>query len=115
MAITAFGTNDSQTVKIWSSLTMRDMLKSTLFNKFVGTGKSAIIQRLSELEKTAGDTIKYDLLMQMAGAGVTGDNRMRDNDLFDWQATLSAIAAVRKNLDLMELEVKRIVARKLPS
>ena len=80
MAITAFGTNDAQTVKIWSSLTMRDMLKSTLFNKFVGTGKSAIIQRLSELEKTAGDTIKYDLLMQMAGAGVTGDNRMRDNE-----------------------------------
>ena len=80
MAITSFGTNDVQTVKIWSALTMRDMLKSTLFNKFVGTGKSAIIQRLSELEKTAGDTIKYDLLMQMSGAGITGDNRMRDNE-----------------------------------
>jgi N4-gp56 family major capsid protein len=80
MAITAFGTNDSQTVKLWSSLTMRDALKSTLFNKFLGSGKGAIIQRLVELEKSAGDVIKYDLLMQMSGSGVTGDNRMRDNE-----------------------------------
>ena len=65
MSITAFGVNDAQSVKLWSSLTMRDMLKSTLIYKFLGTGKQAIIQRLSDLEKTAGDTIKYDLLMQM--------------------------------------------------
>ena len=80
MAITAFGTNDNQTVKLWSSLTMREALKSTLMNKFLGTGKGAILQRLTELEKTAGDTIKYDLLMQMVGAGVSGDTRMRDNE-----------------------------------
>lgn len=80
MAITAFGTNDAQTVKIWSSLTMREALKATMFNKFLGSGKGAIIQRLTDLEKTAGDTIKYDLLMQMTGAGVEGDNRMRDNE-----------------------------------
>jgi len=78
--ITAFGTNDAQTVKIWSSLTMREALKSTLFNKFLGTGKGAIIQRMTELEKSAGDTIKFDLLMQMTSDGVTGDNRMRDNE-----------------------------------
>jgi N4-gp56 family major capsid protein len=80
MAITAFGTNDAQTVKIWSTLTMREALKATLFRKFLGTGKKAIIQRLTELEKSAGDTIKYDLLMQMTGSGVSGDSRMRDNE-----------------------------------
>lgn len=80
MAVTAFGTNDAQTVKIWSSLTLREALKATLFAKLMGTGKSAIIQRLVDLEKSAGDQIKYDLLMQMTGAGVTGDNRMRDNE-----------------------------------
>lgn len=72
--------NDAQTVKIWSSLLMRDILKTTLFTKFLGSGKGAIIQRLSDLEKSAGDTIKYDLLMQMSGAGVAGDERMRDNE-----------------------------------
>jgi N4-gp56 family major capsid protein len=80
MAITAFGTNDAQTVKIWSSLTMREALKATLFSKFLGTGKGAILQRMTELEKGAGDQIKYDLLMQMVNDGVTGDNRMKDNE-----------------------------------
>lgn len=59
---------------------MREALKATLFKKFLGTGKKAIIQRLTELEKSAGDQIKFDLLMQMSGAGVTGDNRMRDQE-----------------------------------
>lgn len=80
MAVTAFGTNDAQTVKIWSSLTMREALKKTLMHKFLGSGKDSIIQRLTELEKSAGDTIKYDLLMQMTGDGIKGDNRMRDNE-----------------------------------
>lgn len=80
MAITAFGTNDDRTVKIWSQLTFREALKSTLFNKFLGTGKRAIIQRLTELENQAGDQVKFDLLMQMGNDGITGDNRMRGNE-----------------------------------
>ncbi len=80
MAVTAFGTNDAQTVKIWSTLTLREALKATMFEKLMGTSKSSIIQRMVELEKSAGDLIKYDLLMQMTGQGVTGDNRMRDNE-----------------------------------
>lgn len=80
MAITAFGTNDAQTVKIWSSLTFREMLKATLFSRFMGASKNSIIVRLRELEKSAGDQIKYDLLMQMSNSGVTGDNRMKGNE-----------------------------------
>lgn len=80
MTVTAFGTNDSQTVKIWSTMTFREALKQTLFYKFLGTGKKSIIQRLTELESQAGDQIKYDLLMQMGNDGVTGDNRMRGNE-----------------------------------
>jgi N4-gp56 family major capsid protein len=59
---------------------MREALKSTLFSKFMGKSKRSIIQRLTELEKNAGDEIKYDLLMQMTGAGITGDNRMKSNE-----------------------------------
>lgn len=80
MAYTSFGTNDAQTVKIWSQLTFREMLKATLFNKFLGTDKTAILQKLTELEKSAGDQIKYDLLMQMGNPGVVGDNRMKGNE-----------------------------------
>lgn len=80
MAITAFGTNDAQTVKIWSTMTFREALKATLFHKFLGTGKKAILQRLTELENSAGDNIKYDLLMQMGNDGIKSDNRMRGNE-----------------------------------
>lgn len=80
MAITAFGTNDSQTVQYWSAMTMREALKATLFKKFLGKDKTAIIQRFSELEKGAGDTVKFDLLMQMTSAGVRGDERQKDNE-----------------------------------
>jgi len=80
MAYTEFGTNDSQTVKIWSTLTMRDALKSTLFKKFLGNDKKSIIQRLTDLERQNGDVIKYDLLMQMDKDGVTGDNRLKGNE-----------------------------------
>lgn len=78
--ITAFGTNDPQAVKFWSSVTMREALKPTMMNRLMGSGGRAIIQRLTELEKSAGDTIKFDVLMQMTGSGVEGDNRMRDNE-----------------------------------
>lgn len=80
MAYTSFGTNDSQTVKIWSKLTFREALKGTMFSRLMGTDKSAVIQKLTELEKSAGDQIKYDLLMQMSNAGVTGDNRQKGNE-----------------------------------
>ena len=80
MALTAFGTNDAQNVNIWSKKTMREALKKTFIRKFMGNSKTAIIQRLDELEKNAGDTVKYDLLMQATGAGITGDNRLKDNE-----------------------------------
>jgi len=66
MATTDFGTNSAQNVNIWSKLTMREALKATLIKKFLGKDKRSIIQRIKDLEKSAGDTIKFDLLMQIA-------------------------------------------------
>lgn len=80
MARNDFGVNDSQTVKIWSKMAMAEALKATLIFTLLGTGKKSVLQRLNELEKNAGDTIKYDLRMQATGAGVKGSNRLRDNE-----------------------------------
>lgn len=81
MAVTEFGTSSAQNVNIWSKTTMREALKGTyLFKKFLGKDEYSILQRLTDLEKQAGDTVKYDLLMQMTGAGTTGDNRLRGNE-----------------------------------
>ena len=80
MALTEFGVNDPQAVKLYSKLTFREALKNTLFSKFLGTSKNSIIMRLMELEKDAGDTIKYDLLMQTTGEGVSGNSWMKYNE-----------------------------------
>lgn len=73
MANTAFGTNDAQTVSYWSTMTMREALKRTTIWKLKGKTKESFIVQLSDLEKSNGDTIKFDLLMNMTGNGITGD------------------------------------------
>lgn len=83
MAITAFGTNDPQSVQLWSKVAYRESLKGTmLFRKLLGKDgdKRAVIYRHKDLEKSAGDTIKYDILMQANGSGATGDERLKDNE-----------------------------------
>lgn len=80
MAQTEFGTNSSQTVKLWGSLLLKAALKQTQFSLFMGSSGDSIIQRVTDLEKSAGDDIRYDLLTAMTGEGVTGDDRLADNE-----------------------------------
>lgn len=92
MAITTFGTNDSQTVKIWSKKAMKEALAQTLFfKKFLGTDKDSIIVWQKELEKNSGDTVKYDLLIELEGEGTSGDNLLKGNeeDLTYYQDTVA--------------------------
>jgi N4-gp56 family major capsid protein len=78
MADTEFGTNSAQNVQTWSPETVREVLKRTQYMKYTGKGEDAFIQRFTDKEKTAGDTVKYDILMQMSGAGTRGDARAKD-------------------------------------
>jgi len=80
MAVTQFLTGHASTVTIWSALLMRQAQKQTFFQKFVGTGDDAMIQTKTELEKEPGDTIKFDLLMDLTGSGVTGDTEIEGNE-----------------------------------
>lgn len=77
MAFTSVSNSDVKNVNHWSKVAFTEALKPTLTAKLMG---SNVIQWLKDLEKDAGDTIKYDLLMQMTGAGITGDNRLKDNE-----------------------------------
>lgn len=75
MARTFVGVNDAQTVKKWSGLLAVAVSKSSYFvKKFVGEGKRAKtpIQRITDLEKDAGDTVTVDLLMPMRMEPVIG-------------------------------------------
>jgi N4-gp56 family major capsid protein len=80
MADTVFGNSDVQNVINWSKLTFREALKRTRILKYIGDNKRSIIQRLKELDKGNGDTIRYDLLVQMASDGVSGHNTLVNNE-----------------------------------
>jgi N4-gp56 family major capsid protein len=76
MAETYFGTNDAQTVKHWSRMLWRESIHKMWASRLMGTTNKAVIQRIVDLESKAGDTVKWDLLMQMSQYGVTGDNEI---------------------------------------
>jgi len=79
--ITEFGTASSQTVKLWSKKTWYEAQKGAMFfNKFLGTTEDSILYWAKDLEKTAGDNIVYDLLVEMTGSGVSGDNTLEGNE-----------------------------------
>jgi len=77
MAVTEFGTNAAQTRKVWAKLTMREAIYKTWMKKFMGESEDSVIQVVPDLEEGAGDEVKYDLLVQMSGYGVGGDNPIK--------------------------------------
>lgn len=77
MAVTDIGDNSPQNVQRWAKKLFRESIGKTFMRKFMHGGERAILCLVQDLEQGAGDTVKYDLLMQMEGAGVDGDTRMK--------------------------------------
>jgi len=83
MAQTVVGLNDPKAVRHYSSLLAVDVAKESYFQtKFMGKGQEAHtpIQLLTELENNAGDTITYDLVMQLRMAPTEGDRVIRGKE-----------------------------------
>ncbi len=77
MAKTVIPFGDAKAVKKWSGNLFLDMVKKSYFErKFVGRSDNAIIQRLTELEQGPGDTISFDLSVQLKNKPTYGDNRL---------------------------------------
>lgn len=67
---------DPKAIKRWSAELFLDTAKKSYFErKFVGTNDNSIIQRLTDLESAAGDTITYDLSVQLRKKPIYGDDR----------------------------------------
>lgn len=63
-------------VKHWGAGLFIDTKKKSYFErKFVGTSDNALIQRLTDLESNAGDTITYNLSVQLRKRPIYGDDR----------------------------------------
>lgn len=81
MAGTVIPFGDPKAQKKWSGSLFIDTTKKSYFDrKFVGTSDNAIIQRLTDLEQDAGDTISYDLSVQLRQKPTKGDNRLEGKE-----------------------------------
>lgn len=83
MARTIIGVGDPKAVKKFSAFLAVDVGRTSYFNKkFMGVGEEAQtpLQTLPHLENDAGDTISYDLVMQLKMRPVSGDNILRGKE-----------------------------------
>lgn len=71
---TTIGVGSPQAVKRWATALATDTEKLMFFSRFIGAGDSNVIERKSELEGDAGDTVRFDLLMNLRGEMTYGDD-----------------------------------------
>jgi N4-gp56 family major capsid protein len=81
MAQTVVPFGDPKAVKRWSGQLSVDQIKKSYFDKkFIGTGPNNIIEKKTDLEKAAGDTISFDLSVQLRGEATEGDDRLEGKE-----------------------------------
>ncbi len=83
MASTIFGVNDPKAVKRFSAQLFVDQSREGYFsNRFEGRGVTAMspLQVLTELANEAGDTISFDLNMQLRQRPTYGDDRLKNKE-----------------------------------
>lgn len=72
---------DAKAQKKWAGRLFIDTLKKGYFTrKFVGEGDNSLIQRKTELDSDAGDTISFDLSVQLRGKPVRGDAKAKGTE-----------------------------------
>lgn len=83
MSKTIVGLNDPKAVRKYSAFLAVDVGRTSYFNrKFMGVGveSQAPIQVLPHLENDAGDSISYDLVMQLRMQPVEGDSTLEGKE-----------------------------------
>lgn len=80
MALTSFGVNHALARKVWATKLMREALKETFVSRFMGSGKNSLCYVKEDLQKGAGDRIRYGLRMQLSGDGILGDDTLEGNE-----------------------------------
>ena len=80
MAMTEYGVNAPEAVKLWSRKLMREALKQTWASKFMGRDSNSLCQVKDDLKKSAGDRIRNILRMQLTGDGIQGDATLEGNE-----------------------------------
>lgn len=81
MATTNIPFGDPKAAKRWSADLAVDVRKKSYFEqRFIGTSENSVIQRKTELESDAGDTITFDLSVHLRGKPTYGDARVEGKE-----------------------------------
>lgn len=81
MAQTVVAFGDAKAQKKWSGALFVDITKKSYFDrKFLGESDEYCIQRLTDLESEAGDTISFDLSVQLRNKPTYGDERLEGKE-----------------------------------
>jgi N4-gp56 family major capsid protein len=67
----------AQSVILWSRMAMIEAMNQTFIARFLGEGPQALFQRVMDLSRERGDEVRYDLLIQLANAGVVGNTVLK--------------------------------------
>ncbi|MBU9386634.1 N4-gp56 family major capsid protein [Burkholderia multivorans] len=81
MTTTTIPFGDPKAAKRWSADLAVDVRKKSYFEaRFIGTSENSVIQRKTELESDAGDTISFDLSVHLRGEPTYGDARVEGKE-----------------------------------
>lgn len=80
MADTEYGVNHPLAVKRWSNDLMKEALKKTSYAQFMGKSSNSLCQVKTDLQKAAGDRIRFGIRYQLQGDGVVGDETLEGNE-----------------------------------
>lgn len=81
MSTTTIPFGDAKAQKRWSADLAVDVRKKSYFEaRFIGTSENSVIQRKTELESDAGDTISFDLSVHLRGKPTYGDARVEGKE-----------------------------------
>jgi hypothetical protein len=80
MAVTSYGVNAPEAVKLWSRKLFREALKSTWAYKFMGKDSNSLCQIVEDTSKGPGDRVRCTLRMLLTGDGIQGDGTLEGNE-----------------------------------
>lgn len=80
MAMTEYGVNSPEAVKLWSRKLAHEALKQTYMARFVGKTQDSLIQEKTDTKKDSGDSVRCTLRMLLTGDGVQGDATLEGNE-----------------------------------
>lgn len=80
MALSAYGVNANEAVKLWSKRLFIEVLKYSNFADYMGTSTDDLLVVQEETSKGPGDRVRVTLRRLLSGAGTAGDTTLEGNE-----------------------------------